>query len=189
MSIIMVMVAEACFFYATGFLCGFRLKKAEVERKRPKAKLDDDDHDVTADALMIFNNLKIYFETEKPYLNPELLEKEVAMALHTNRNYLGMCIKMFDGGNFCSFVNKYRIKYALEAFSRNMNLRVGELSRISGFNSPTSFNIAFKVLLNKTPGEWCQAYKSNFIGDKLSEAASEIPQLPDILPFPDCHTS
>ena len=119
------------------------------------------------DKKLIYDGLVHYFNTEKPYLDPELTISEVASHLLTNRSYLSKSISLYEGDNFCTFVNRYRVRYALELYHRNNKLRVSELATLSGFNSPTAFNIAFKAEMNITPGEWCRRYKVNHLDRRI----------------------
>lgn len=113
----------------------------------------------TCDLETIFRKLEEYMEEDKPYLNPNLHVKDVARHLLTNRSYMSIAVRRYDGGNFCSFVNRYRIKHSLDLFIKDPSLRVGEMAVRSGFNSPAAYNIAFKLHMNIPPGEWCRRYK------------------------------
>ena len=46
--------------------------------------------------------------------------------------------------------------YAMEAFRENPWLRVAELADISGFHTIVSFNMAFRLVTDESPGEWCK---------------------------------
>jgi len=107
----------------------------------------------------VYDNMIKYFDAKKPFLNPSLTISEVAKAICTNKVYVSEAIKLGGKKNFNYLLNEYRIKYALELFQKNPGLRVNELAYKSGFNSPTSFTMAFKMIVNIPPGEWCRRYK------------------------------
>lgn len=106
----------------------------------------------------IYRDLIIFLEKEKPYLKSDFRVGDAARELYTNRNYVAMAVKNFDGGNFCTLVNKYRIKHSIDLFMKNPSLRVGEMAALSGFNSPAAYTMAFKLYMNIPPGEWCRRY-------------------------------
>lgn len=104
----------------------------------------------------IYGRLVDYFEKEKPFLRHDLTISEVAKAIYSNKLYISRAVSHYTGRNFCQFVNYYRVTYAMEAFRNNMELKITQLSAISGFNSVVSFNMAFKLFMSGNPGEWCR---------------------------------
>lgn len=111
----------------------------------------------------VFQKVSRYFDKEKPYLDSDLSLDDVARVVGTNRSYVARSVKVYTGRNFCQFVNHYRIKYMMDLFKADPSLRVNELSARSGFNSPTSFSIAFKLEQDMPPGEWCRRVRAGII--------------------------
>lgn len=109
----------------------------------------------------IFERLCSYFETEKPFLDPDLSIGSVAKELFTNKAYLSRTINLYTGKNFCQYVNYHRIKYAIALFNSNPGLKVADLAGMSGFRTTTSFSMAFRLYMNETPGEWCKRIKKD----------------------------
>lgn len=107
----------------------------------------------------IYDRLVMMFEDEKLYLDPDLNLTYVARKLFTNKVYLSKTISLYSGKNFCTFVNNYRVRHALEVFRNDPYLRVGQLAQISGFRSVPAFNIAFRGCLDSSPSEWCRNYR------------------------------
>ena len=107
----------------------------------------------------VFERIKRYFETEKPYLNHKLTINDVVLEVFSNKVYISRAISDFTGRNFCQYVNYHRIKHAMELFRRNTNLKISELWPLSGFNSIVSFNMAFRLFVNESPSEWCRKEK------------------------------
>ncbi len=105
---------------------------------------------------LIYERLGMYFEESKPFLDGNLGISDVAKALFTNKAYLSRSINMYAGRNFCQYVNYFRIKYSIECFTEDPTLRIAALAQMSGFNSTTSFNMAFKLYMNEAPSEWCR---------------------------------
>ena len=96
-----------------------------------------------------------YMELRKPFLVESFSLDDLAMAMFTNKLYLSQTINACTGRNFRNFVNNYRVLYAMELFRKNNRLRVSDLSNLSGFHTPVSFNMAFKLMMDEAPGAWC----------------------------------
>lgn len=107
----------------------------------------------------IYEKIQKYFEESEPYLDPAIGIEKVARAVGTNKSYVAKAVKVYSGRNFCQFVNSYRVDHARKLFRENSTLRVNQLAARSGFNSATSFSIAFKIVTGMPPGEWCRRYK------------------------------
>ena len=45
--------------------------------------------------------------------------------------------------------------YAMELFRKNKSLTVSELGALSGFHSGTTFNQAFKAVMQESLSTWC----------------------------------
>lgn len=93
-------------------------------------------------------------EEEKPFLDPNFSEADMLQYVLTNKSYLSRTVNVCSGMNFKQFVNSYRIRYAVELMKGDRRLKVRELSRMSGFNNVVTFNMAFKLFVGVTPGEF-----------------------------------
>ena len=107
----------------------------------------------------IFERIKSYFETEKPYLNSNLTINDVVLEVFSNKVYISRAITHFTGRNFCQYVNYHRVKHAMDLFRKSPHLKISELWPQCGFNSIVSFNMAFRLFVNESPGEWCRKEK------------------------------
>ena len=102
------------------------------------------------------NKLLKVFDTEKPYLNPELTLSDLADKLKTNTSILSQVINTGFDKNFNDFVNEYRV----ETFKQKMktpqyqHYTMLAVAFDCGFNSKTTFNRAFKKLTNSMPSEF-----------------------------------
>lgn len=108
----------------------------------------------------IFARLLSVFEEEKPYLDPDLTIKKMALRLYTNKLYLSRSIKYNAKMHFCRFVNSYRVNYAVAEFRKNPSLRVNQLAAMSGFKTAGTFTSAFRLEMEESPTEWCKYYRS-----------------------------
>ena len=114
-------------------------------------------HDVYAE---IYDRLTRWFDEKKPYLQDDLSLLDAAREIYTNKVYISRAVSKFSGKNFCQFVNYYRVRYAKQTFLDDPTLRVSDLSVMSGFHNPVSFNMAFQMFEHMTPGEWCNDQRS-----------------------------
>ena len=96
-----------------------------------------------------------YMELRKPFLVETFSMEDLANALFTNKLYLSQTINVCSGRNFRNYVNSYRVMYAMELFKKNNRLRVTDLANLSGFHTPVTFNMAFKLVMDESPGAWC----------------------------------
>jgi YesN/AraC family two-component response regulator len=91
----------------------------------------------------------------KPFLVESFSLGDLASVLFTNKVYLSKTINYYSGKNFRSYINYYRVMYAMELFRRNKSLTVSELGSLAGFHSGTTFNQAFKAVMQESPSTWC----------------------------------
>lgn len=144
-SLLIVLTGVVLLAFIAGMLC-----LAFIHKKRGDYDILDEQHSLD----VVYNNLVNYFKEEKPYLNPNLDVKEVAATILTNRTYLARAIKKHGMINFNYFINSFRVNEALEIFRKDPSARIGETGMKCGFNSTSSFTMAFKTFLNNTPRQW-----------------------------------
>ena len=104
----------------------------------------------------LYDRVVVYFESEMPFLNNSLTINDVAKVVFSNKLYISRAISQQTGRNFCQFVNYYRVSYSIEAFRNNPDLKINEMSEISGFNTTVSFNMAFRLFMSENPSDWCR---------------------------------
>ncbi len=95
-------------------------------------------------------------ELEKPYLNPELTLKDLAVQFGITRNQLSYLINTSLNSNFYLFVNEYRVSHWKGLMQKDEKKQFTILAHAldSGFNSKSSFNAIFKKLTGLTPSEY-----------------------------------
>ena len=96
-----------------------------------------------------------YMADRKPFLVESFSLGDLANVLFTNKVYLSKTINYYSGKNFRSYINYYRVMYAMELFRKNKSLTVTELGSLAGFHSGTTFNQAFKAVMQESPSTWC----------------------------------
>ncbi|PWT96088.1 MAG: hypothetical protein C5B52_16400 [Bacteroidetes bacterium] len=104
----------------------------------------------------ILNQLKNYFEKEKPYLDPELSLDQLAGFLEIRPKILSQVINESLHKNFFEFINWYRIEEAKKKLINPVDKKVTVLEILYevGFNSKSSFNTIFKKHTGLTPSEF-----------------------------------
>lgn len=100
--------------------------------------------------------LRRHMATERPYLDPALTVKDLATQLAWPERELSVLINQELGRHFFDFVNDYRIDRAKELLRDPANARmtVLEILYAVGFNSKSSFNVAFKNRTGLTPTQY-----------------------------------
>lgn len=111
--------------------------------------------------MEIKNKLIDYMKQEKPYLNPELREVDVLVALNLNLRDVSKVLNFELNQSFPDFVNSFRIEEVKALIqSREMdNYTLLAIAMQCGFNSKSSFLRAFKKSTNMTPSEFFKEVK------------------------------
>ena len=141
---------------------GRRKSLREMERRQTATPLKkgDDNTESSADGpnavdQFLYDRCCRYMADRKPFLVESFSLGDLASVLFTNKVYLSKTINYFSGKNFRSYINHYRVMYAMELFRKNKSLTVSELGALSGFHSGTTFNQAFKAVMQESPSTWC----------------------------------
>ncbi|ARV16912.1 helix-turn-helix domain-containing protein [Polaribacter sp. SA4-12] len=100
--------------------------------------------------------LKKYMEDNKPYLNPSLTIRNLALEMNISMRELSVLINQNLNQHFFDFVNEYRIKEAMKILKdpSKKAFTVLEILYKVGFNSKSSFNTAFKKHTGYTPTQY-----------------------------------
>jgi len=121
----------------------------------------DNSENINITYRVMYKRLCEYMESNRPFLYERFSIDDLAKALYTNRSYLSKLINTCVHMTYPQFVNNYRVRYSMELFKKDSRLKVSELSELSGFHSTVSYNVAFKLFLGITPGEWCRTWLEN----------------------------
>ena len=101
-------------------------------------------------------------EEQRPYLDSDLKQADVATALGVRLDEVSRCINSY-AFNFSQFVNGYRIEYAKQLMLRKPGIKMTQVAIESGFSNETTFFRTFKNIVGMTPSEWASqktTYKS-----------------------------
>ena len=122
--------------------------------KQPIQYVDSDSRSAS-----LFNDVVRIMETRKPWLQDGFNIEDLARMTRSNRMYLSRAINFHSGRNFNQMVNCYRVRYAVDLIRKDPNLKMNEVSLMSGFHTVVTFNMAFKLNERMTPTEFAQSLK------------------------------
>ena len=107
-----------------------------------------------ADQILVA--LDMLMQEKELFTNPKLKIEDIAREVNTNTKYLSRIIKLRYSENFCCYINRYRIKKAIQHMGeRNHDhLTLDALSQSCGFVSRSSFISAFKRETGKSPSDY-----------------------------------
>ncbi len=107
------------------------------------------------DGKLQLNRIKKLIEGEALYLDPDLKLASLSAKLNLSPRDISMIINKYANKNFSNFINEYRIEKAKELLvGSHMNTKILAIALDSGFNSLSSFNVAFKSLTKSTPSQY-----------------------------------
>ena len=87
----------------------------------------------------------------KLFQDPDLTLKSLATALEVRPDQLTQYLNERLGQNFATFVNSYRVQEACRLLLERPAMPVIRIAYDVGFNTKSSFNLAFKKILGRSP--------------------------------------
>ena len=99
-----------------------------------------------------------FMEEHKPYLDPELNIEKLGELTHIKKLLLSQTLNKAFNKNFFTFIKEYRIRHVEAELKNKSNEErtIMDIAYMSGFNSKTGFNRAFKEVTGKTPTEYLE---------------------------------
>ena len=103
-----------------------------------------------------------HMTVEKPYLNNELSQSDLAKQLGISSHHLSEVLNTGFNQNFYNFVNSYRVLEAQKLMDNDTTQthKILAFAFDSGFKSKTSFNRVFKTHTGLTPSEYRKKARS-----------------------------
>ena len=109
----------------------------------------------------IADEIREYFDSEKPYLEPDLSLHSVSEKMGYTRNQISYVINHVLGRTFYDLVNSKRIEHVLQQMSSNDSRQsILEIAINAGFNSVSGFYSAFKKNKGMTPAQYQRSLKT-----------------------------
>ncbi|MBQ0733799.1 tetratricopeptide repeat protein [Aquimarina celericrescens] len=101
-----------------------------------------------------------YMEEEKPYLDQEIKQSDIADHLHMSVHLFSEVLNVCFQKNFNNFINLYRVDTAKKMMKnpKFKHYKILAIGYEAGFPSKTSFNRIFKNLVGLTPSEFQKKY-------------------------------
>lgn len=116
------------------------------------------DEDIEPRSKQLMEKIDLFFEEDKPYLDPSLTVIDVANALHSNRTYISKALNQEKGITFYQYVNRFRIEFAVDLLLLDGKRQTIEaVAKRVGFNSLTTFYYFFKQEKGCTPRQFIKA--------------------------------
>ena len=104
-------------------------------------------------ASELLERIKKLVSEEKLFLYPNLKVSDLAVRLHTNRNYIYHAINVEMGTSFSDYITGKRVDYATQLLEDNPELSINDVMMKSGFTSSSAFYRNFKKYKGITPTE------------------------------------
>ena len=104
------------------------------------------------------SKLEKFMDEHKPYLDPELTIEKLSDETRIRKLSLSQTLNKGFNKNFFNYIKEYRVRH-VEAELKNKNngeRTIMDIAYMSGFNSKTGFNRAFKEVTGKTPSEYLE---------------------------------
>lgn len=125
--------------------------------------LEGEDGEEMVKIRYLYDKITRIMLLKRPFLDPDYSLQDLADSTYTNKTYVSKAINVISGKNFCQFVNGYRIQHAVDLLEDSPRLRVGQLAEKCGFRSSVTFNMAFKLNMGETPGEYTLRLRSALV--------------------------
>ncbi len=127
------------------------------ESEETKENEDTEETEEDPEILQIGPLLVKYCEKPKLYLQYDLTLTQLALAVGTNRTYLGAYFTA-RGETYNAYINRLRIDHFIslyqEAAAKGQNITAQQLSAQSGYRNYTTFSNAFKQRMGQTVTQW-----------------------------------
>ena len=107
-------------------------------------------------------NIKVYLQKGRPYLDADFSISDIALAMHVPQNHVSYCINTIMQTKFSTLKADLRIQYAAELFSGKLkeSYTIEGIAQQAGFKTRASFYGAFKEKTGMTPTEYIAAVKA-----------------------------
>jgi AraC-like DNA-binding protein len=128
----------------------------------------------TDDLESLKNILHQAMKERRMFTNPHLTLNELSESVKIRPHVLSKIINDYYHQNFRDFVNGYRIDEFIELANKGASKRFTFLALAFevGFNSKSTFNVAFKKIMNVTPREYFLAKKGKPLKDRNITSAT-----------------
>tara|TARA_R110000772_G_scaffold73071_8_gene159151 strand:- start:1956 stop:3080 length:1125 start_codon:yes stop_codon:yes gene_type:complete len=155
-----VWVAIPVFIYVIGY---FSLKQPELFRISEEQKIIQKKERLSEiESAVLKKRLDSLMTNERVFMENDLTLSDVAKQLKTSTNNISWVLNTVYDTTFYDFINGYRVKEFIQKVENNehLNHTILALSMDSGFNSKSTFNKAFKILMKDTPSNFIKNHRA-----------------------------
>jgi AraC-like DNA-binding protein len=125
------------------------IKESQLQEQTKYSRSNINESDMARIAL----KLKKAMEEDKLQLNPSLTLRKLSDMTGIAENNISQVLNMKIGMGYYDFINYWRIQSACEKLKQSNNSLL-DITYAVGFNSRSTFNLAFKKHTGKTPSEY-----------------------------------
>lgn len=115
---------------------------------------DNDDERRNALCQQYAEEVKIWFQKEKPYLRDDLRLTDLQRVFPISRSYLSQLFNRELGCSFSDYVNSFRIEESKRLLETEPGASIQEIAERSGFHSISTFRRAFVKHTGFIPSEY-----------------------------------
>ena len=103
--------------------------------------------------------IKIYLEKEKPFLDPNFSVSQIALDLKAQQNHISYCINSLLKTKFTKLKTELRVEHAKTLLNNSQysNLTIEGIAQMSGFVTRSNFYSAFKNETGQTPSDYLKS--------------------------------
>ncbi|AWX45877.1 hypothetical protein HME9304_02907 [Flagellimonas maritima] len=132
----------------------FRISTNKDKPNAVKFKLEDEE------IIHLKQNLEVLMDKEKVYLDNELTLVELSKRLNTSTNNLSWLLNNIYKKSFYNYINQQRVSAFLRKIKNREHLSktLFSLSLEVGFNSKSTFNKAFREVVDDTPSGYIKKH-------------------------------
>jgi AraC-like DNA-binding protein len=155
-----VWVAIPVFIYVIGY---FSLKQPELFRISEEQKIVEKKERISEiESAVLKERLDSLMNNERVFMENDLTLSDVAKQLKTSTNNISWVLNTVYDTTFYDFINGYRVKEFIQKVENkeHLNHTILALSMDSGFNSKSTFNKAFKILMKDTPSNFIKNHRA-----------------------------
>jgi len=133
-----------------------RITNPPLQTSYDDNKSDDTSKDVATTAEnALFEQLELYMNEKKPFIDPNLNRKNLSEVLFTNEKYLREIIKNKTGATVNDYIISYRLRYAnILLLKPDNEYTIETIALESGFGSRASFYACYSTNFGLSPSEY-----------------------------------
>lgn len=148
-------ICMAVFLFIIGY---FSFTQPEIVRLQIEKKAVKKDRLRKDEIEKIKQKLHALIEEEQIYNRSDLSLKLLAKKVDTSANNLSWLLNSVYGKTFYEFVNEYRVKDFLTKVEKGAHKKqtIFAIAMDAGFNSKSTFNKSFKMMMNDTPSRYIE---------------------------------